>query len=40
MARAAPLLILAALATAAAHAQDAPTVALRLSPQLSTMFRT
>jgi len=36
MARAAPLLILAALATAAAQAQDAPTVALRLSPQLST----
>src|SRR3982750_1776538 len=35
MARAAPLLILAAFA-AAAQAQDAPTMALRLSPQLSS----
>ena len=35
MARAAPVLILAAFA-AAAQAQEAPTVALRLSPQLSS----
>ena len=36
MARAARFLILAALCAAAAQAQEAPTVALRLSPQLST----
>ena len=36
MARAAPLIVLAALFSAAAHAQEAPRVALRLSPQLST----
>ena len=36
MARAVPLIIFAALAAAAAQAQEAPTVALRLSPQLST----
>ena len=36
MARAVPLVIFAALAMAAAQAQEAPTVALRLSPQLST----
>jgi len=36
MTRAALLILVAALATAAAQAQEAPTMALRLSPQLST----
>ena len=36
MARAAPFIVMAACVTAAAQAQEAPQMALRLSPQLST----